>query len=156
MSKATDKLSKLATFGALAGAKPAASAQVVVETAATVPQSLEPVPEVTTQPVTEPKAAGKGSAAKNPPKLKASVLAPERKPLVRNVIFTNEDQIELERLEATMRQAGIIRPSIADIVRIALRVAEPTPEQAAEVFRSAKLLDGRTFEGKRLKQGKTK
>ena len=154
MSKATDKLTKLANFGASAGAKPAASAHAAV--ASLEPKAAEltsSTPERETQslapePVMETKATKREAAS---PKTKAVKI--ERKPLVRNVIFTNEDQIELERLETTMRQAGIIRPSIADIVRISLRTAKPSPEEASEVFRDTKLLDGRTFEGKRLRQG---
>jgi hypothetical protein len=84
------------------------------------------------------------------PKVKAPAVV-MRRPLVRNVIFTHEDQLELERLEDAMRQAGISRPSIADIVRIALRAAQPTAEQAGEIFRQTKLLDGRTYEGKKLR-----
>jgi hypothetical protein len=155
MSKATDKLSKLANFGASAGAKPAASAHAAVaslDQKATEQPSGTPSVEtgsLAPTPVVEPKVAKRESAV---PKNKQPVKI-ERKPLVRNVIFTNEDQIELERLEAAMRQAGIIRPSIADIVRIALRTAKPSPEEASEVFRDTKLLDGRTFEGKRLRLG---
>jgi len=152
MSKATDKLSKLANFGASAGAKPAASAHAAV--ASLEPKATEPsLPVVgkeslAPEPVVETKVTKREAAS-----TKTKAVKIERKPLVRNVIFTNEDQIELERLETTMRQAGIIRPSIADIVRISLRTAKPSPEEASEVFRDTKLLDGRTFEGKRLRQG---
>jgi hypothetical protein len=135
MSKANDKLSKLASFGTSAGAKPAANAQAVVE-------ELEAA-------VAELPAAVVVEKIKKP-KVKAPAVV-MRRPLVRNVIFTHEDQLELERLEDAMRQAGISRPSIADIVRIALRAAQPTAEQAGEIFRQTKLLDGRTYEGKKLR-----
>ena len=153
MSKANDKLSKLANFGALAGAKPAASAHAAVnaghDEAAEVAAAV--VMEVTPD-AAEPKPASRTRASvAAKPKLLPKV---ERKPLVRNVIFTNEDQIELERLEGLMRGAGITRPSIADIVRVALRAAVPSAADVLEVFRATKLLDGRTFEGKRLRQGR--
>jgi len=139
MSKANDKLSKLASFGTSAGAKPAANAQVVVEElgAAAAAAVAELPAEVAVEKIKKPKV-----------KAPAVVM---RRPLVRNVIFTHEDQLELERLEEAMRQAGISRPSIADIVRIALRAAQPTAELAGEIFRQTKLLDGRTYEGKKLR-----
>lgn len=136
MSKANDKLSKLATFGTSAGAKPAANAQAVVEELGAAEAGVAELPAVVEK-------------AKKPKAKTPAVVV--RKPLVRNVIFTHEDQLELERLEEGMRQAGISRPSIADIVRIALRAAQPTAELAGEIFRQTKLLDGRTYEGKKLR-----
>jgi hypothetical protein len=136
MSKANDKLSKLATFGTSAGAKPAANAQAVVEELGAAAAGVAELPVVVEK-------------AKKPKAKTPAVVT--RRPLVRNVIFTHEDQLELERLEEGMRQAGISRPSIADIVRIALRAAQPTAELAGEIFRQTKLLDGRTYEGKKLR-----
>lgn len=155
MSKANDKLSKLANFGALAGAKPAASAHAAVAASNEEhPDATEVASDVAVE--VGPDAAPAKPAVKTragPVAKQKPLPKVERKPLVRNVIFTNEDQIELERLEGLMRGAGITRPSIADIVRVALRAAAPSAEGVLEVFRVTKLLDGRTFEGKRLKRG---
>jgi hypothetical protein len=160
MSKATDKLSKLANFGASAGSKPAANAQATAngnsepialaeDVVVTVSEPIEKQASIAFGiPLETSTKRGKGSV----PTAKAVTLKIERKPLVRNVIFTHEDQLELERIELMMREAGIMRPSIADVVRIALRTSRPTVEQTIEVFRDTKLLDGRTFEGKRLRQ----
>jgi hypothetical protein len=63
--------------------------------------------------------------------------------LVRNVVFLPEDQIELDRLEDILRAGGVRKPNLSDLVRVALRSANPQPQEAADLFRAAKALDAR-------------
>jgi hypothetical protein len=200
MSKSADKLAKLAGFGMMAGAEPAAAAREAIrvtdeanaasattlEAAVPTPAppveiSQGPVPDDApasvleipivpapaiiqtmvaeaietdpTPPVTPPKPAtvvrvGEGSGAKVRP---APVLVPAdpvRDNLTRNVVFLPEDQTELDRIEDLLRIGGIRKPTIADLVRVALRAANPQPEEAAQIYRDTKALDARRAENK--------
>lgn len=124
MSKTADKLARLAGFGLSAGAEPAAAAREALKTPLEAPQIAPDTP---------------------PPSPPSSIPSesPERANLTRNVVFLPADQDELDRIEDTLRIAGIRKPTIADLVRVALRAAKPTPEEAAVIFKTAKALDAR-------------
>lgn len=161
-SKSSDKLAKLAGFGMLAGSEPAASAREVMKASEPKPTAVPPAQEpiaATTQPESIPEPtkpakpspkAGEGSeAVKSKPK---TFPVPLKDNLTRNVVFLPDDQTELDRIEDLLRAAGIRKPTIADLVRVALRAAKPNPEEAAAIYRDAKALDARRAEnkGKRL------
>lgn len=158
MSKnASDKLAKLASFGKMAGEAPAAAAREAMVAAAAQPASF-PTPtadvsgELTTEPlpaqepvfqfaaISPPKPAGQGTPG--PPRIMPPPVNEEAN-LTRNVVFLPADQIEMDRLEDILRLGGIRKPTLADIVRVALRAANPLPHEAAELFRVAKALDAR-------------
>ncbi|RYD34217.1 MAG: hypothetical protein EOP86_11485 [Verrucomicrobiaceae bacterium] len=105
MSKTDDKLARLAGFGLSAGAEPAAAAREAFKTPSEAPKTaLEPhLPSPPSPVPSEP---------------------PERGNLTRNVVFLPADQDELDRIENTLRVAGIRKPTIADLVRVALRAAK--------------------------------
>lgn len=124
MSKTADKLARLAGFGLSAGAEPAAAAREALKTP---PEALR---------------AAQNALPPSPPS-PPPPEPPERANLTRNVVFLPSDQEELDRIEDTLRAAGIRKPTIADLVRVALRAAKPTPEEALGIFRDAKALDAR-------------
>ena len=157
-SKTTsDKLAKLAGFGKMAGEAPAAAAHEAMTAAAalpaippTSPPLVEhsppegiPVQEAAVPSVTvsaPSKAAEKAVSA--PLRIMPPPVIQEAK-LVRNVVFLPEDQIELDRLEDILRAGGVRKPNLSDLVRVALRSANPQPQEAANLFRAAKALDAR-------------
>lgn len=157
MSKASDKLAKLAGFGMLAGAEPAAAAREVIKAAESpsVPVSeATPLPEPQKAPealktapagIVKEQRAGEGRTT---PKAKKALSVPGRENLTRNVVFLPADQAELDRIEDVLRAAGIRKPTIADLVRVALRAAKPSVTEAAELFQEAKALDSRRAENK--------
>ena len=157
-SKTTsDKLAKLAGFGKMAGEAPAAAAHEAMTAAAAlpaIPPASPPLVEQTAPegiPVKEAAAPSVAVSAPSKPAEKA-VSAPLRimpppviqeAKLVRNVVFLPEDQIELDRLEDILRAGGVRKPNLSDLVRVALRSANPQPQEAADLFRAAKALDAR-------------
>lgn len=154
MSKnASDKLAKLAGFGKMAGEAPAAAAREAMNAAAAPsPQVNESVAAVPLTPqhrdaehFSEKNAASSAAPKESTNPVPAKVTPPffEEANLTRNIIFLPADQIELDRLEDILRLAGIRKPTLADLVRVALRSANPNPQEAADFFRAAKVLDGR-------------
>lgn len=133
MSKSDDKLSRLASFGASAGAKPAAAAVAPTPAVPQRPAVVSPA-----EPKSESKApkatAGKAGTADKP-----------SKPLlIRNVGFTAEDQDCLDQLTELLRKAGEFRPSISDLVRVALRAASNlSPTEALKILEDSRKRDGR-------------
>ena len=153
----TDKLAKLAGFGKMAGQAPAAAAHEAMTAAAALP-AIPPVsPTAVAQTLSDPipvqEASAPSVAASTPSKpAEQAIPAPLRvmpppvaqeAKLVRNVVFLPEDQIELDRLEDILRAGGVRKPNLSDLVRVALRSANPKPQEAAGLFRAAKALDAR-------------
>ena len=153
----TDKLAKLAGFGKMAGQAPAAAAHEAMTAAAALPAMPPVSPTAVAQtlpdpiPVQEASAASvvastlskpAGQVAPAPLRVMPPPVVQEAK-LVRNVVFLPEDQIELDRLEDILRAGGVRKPNLSDLVRVALRSANPQPHEAADLFRAAKALDAR-------------
>ena len=153
----TDKLAKLAGFGKMAGQAPAAAAHEAMTAAAALP-AIPPVsPTAVAQTLPDPipvqEASAPSVAASTPSKpAEQAIPAPLRvmpppvaqeAKLVRNVVFLPEDQIELDRLEDILRAGGVRKPNLSDLVRVALRSANPQPQEAAGLFRAAKAWDAR-------------
>jgi hypothetical protein len=157
MSKASDKLAKLAGFGMLAGAEPAAAAREAIKAAESpalpageekppsAPEKAVKAPTAASVAITKVERAGEGMPTQQAKKA-LSVLG--RDNLTRNVVFLPADQAELDRIEDVLRAAGIRKPTIADLVRVALRAAKPSTAEAAELFQEAKALDSRRAENK--------
>ena len=153
----SDKLAKLAGFGKMAGQAPAAAAHEAMIAAAALP-AIPPAPPVAVaqtnpDPIPVPEAVAASIAVPTPSKPAAQVVsaplrvmpppAVQEAKLVRNVVFLPEDQIELDRLEDILRAGGVRKPNLSDLVRVALRSANPQPHEAADLFRAAKALDAR-------------
>ena len=153
----TDKLAKLAGFGKMAGQAPAAAAHEAMTAAAALP-AIPPVsPTAVAQTLPDPipvQEASAPSVAASTPSKPAEQATPaplrvmpppvaQEAKLVRNVVFLPEDQIELDRLEDILRAGGVRKPNLSDLVRVALRSANPQPQEAAGLFRAAKALDAR-------------
>jgi hypothetical protein len=128
MSKSSDKLAKLANFGNSAGSKPAAAAKApapaksdrVEKTPATseIRKSIQPEP---------------------------APVEKSHPPLIRNVAFTPDDQMHLDRIAELLREAGEFRPSISDLVRVALRGSTSLKASTAQRM----LEESRKFDGRR-------
>lgn len=143
MSKtASDKLAKLAEFGKLAGEAPAAAAREAMSAATTAIEPAQEKENSTQSPPSSPIIPEKSLGAATAVKVLPPQVASEAN-LTRNVVFLPADQIELDRLEDILRLGGVRKPTLADLVRVALRSANPTPNEAAELFRVAKALDAR-------------
>ncbi len=152
----TDKLAKLAGFGKMAGQAPAAAAHEAMTAAAAVPAIPPALPVAVVQTSPDPAPATDATAptiaVPTPSKPTGQEATPLRvmpphvvqeAKLVRNVVFLPEDQIELDRLEDILRAGGVRKPNLSDLVRVALRSANPQPQEAADLFRAAKALDAR-------------
>lgn len=153
----TDKLAKLAGFGKMAGQAPAAAAHEAMTAAAALPVPPTAPSSAVAQALPNPIAAQEtaslhvaASSPSNPAEQVTSALLRVMPPpviqeakLVRNVVFLPEDQIELDRLEDILRAGGVRKPNLSDLVRVALRAANPQPQEAADLFRAAKALDAR-------------
>ncbi|MEO7339988.1 MAG: hypothetical protein ABI073_03860 [Luteolibacter sp.] len=125
-TKTEDKLKKLANFGESAGAKPAAAAVAVIS-----------------PPIPAPKVEESPKATRPEPKPKTPEQ-PAKPLLIRNVGFTEEDQQHLDRISQLLRDAGEFRPSISDLVRVALRgCTSLNATQAKKILDSSRRFDGR-------------
>ena len=141
--KSDDKLSKLMSFGTSAGSKPAAAA-VSQLAKSSIPDAPE-VPKVAENVVEEPVISEKSevSAVKSRAG-ETDKKAPKPQILIRNVGFTEEDLLHLDRLTQLLRDAGEFRPSISDVVRVALRGCQKlTTSDAKRILESTRKLDGR-------------
>lgn len=113
---ASEKLARIKSgFGWSAGAGPAASAREAMK------EPLEPL----------------DAPAPAPPE------PPKRANATRNMVFLPDDQDHVARIEAVLRAAGVQQVSVADVVRVALRAAWLTPEEALAIHRENKALDAR-------------
>jgi hypothetical protein len=128
MSNATDKLARLANFGNSAGSKPAAAAVAKAPVNSEKP-ALAPRKNETSTPDLVEKGQKPGQA---------------RPTLIRNVAFTADDQRHLDRVTDLLIEAGVYRPSISDVVRVALRgSATLKASSALQMLEESRKLDGR-------------
>ena len=144
MSKKPDeKLSKLLNFGQSAGSKPAAAAilpiqkPILEETPPEIPVETPPPPVPEEVKLKREPREGRGEAP--------SSKTQQSKPLlIRNVGFTEEDQQHLDRISELLREAGEFRPSISDLVRVALRGCDSlSAKKAKMILESSRKFDGR-------------
>lgn len=140
MSKSSDKLAKLANFGNSAGSKPAAAA--VAKSLNTDPATL---PEATLPEASLPsKRVDPGTSQKESKKTEATASKMRRASFIRNISFTPEDQMHLDRISELLVEAGEFRPSIADLVRVALRgSAKLDSSSALRMLDETRKFDGR-------------
>lgn len=137
MSNSTDKLARLANFGSSAGSKPAAAA------VSKLPSS--------TQSVSSEASGSRKEGSSIPATTKTEKSDPldsadlDRTPLIRNVAFTPEDRMHLDRIAELLRKAGEFRPSISDLVRVALRGSSSL--DASSTLRM--LEESRKYDGRR-------
>ena len=141
--KPDDKLSKLLNFGQSAGSKPAAAAilpiqePILEETPPEIPVETPPPPVLEEGKLKQKPREGRGEAPSSTTK--------QSKPLlIRNVGFTEEDQQHLDRISELLREAGEFRPSISDLVRVALRGCDSlSAKKAKMILESSRKFDGR-------------
>lgn len=122
---ASEKLARIkAGFGWSAGTGPAAAAREVMKEPLESLEALDPVQSSLPSPSEPPKPV-------------------KRSNVTRNMVFLPDDQDHVSRIEETLRSAGVQQMSVADIVRVALRAAWLTPEEALAIHRETKSLDAR-------------
>ena len=141
--KSDDKLSKLMSFGTSAGSKPAAAAvsQLAKPTIPDAPEVAVVAENVVEEPVISEES---GVSAVKSRAGETGKKAPKPQILIRNVGFTEEDLLHLDRLTQLLRDAGEFRPSISDVVRVALRGCQKlTTSDAKRILESTRKLDGR-------------
>ena len=130
MRKSDEKMARLANFGNSAGSKPAAAA---VAKPPIAPEVSESKPEKKEAKIPErQETIGKPGQVRRPT-------------LIRNVAFTPDDQIHLDRISDLLVRGGEFRPTISDVVRVALRGSASLNASAAIKM----LEDGRKFDGRR-------